>query len=147
MRSAATASGGTVAPGSTRGGSSIWNTRAPGAFRAHALGEARADRDHGGRVGERECLEACGQAGQRPPAGEARVAELVGDRRVHVHHQGQAEQAGEGGREVGSLFHRVDHVVSAQGHARPGLEHEGYVEHELGQGGPRPDPTHEGHRE
>ena len=96
-------------------------------------------------MGERECLEACGQGGQRPPAREARVAELVGDRRVHVHYQGQAEQAGEGGREVGRLFHPVHDVVSAEGHARPGLEHERYVEDELGQGGPRPDPTHEGH--
>ena len=75
-----------------------------------------------------------------PRVAKPGVAELVGDRGVHVHHQGHAQEPGEGRDEVGGLLHRVDHVVAAEGEARHGLRDERHVEERSSRGRPRPSP-------
>ena len=135
MRSAVTSSAaGGVA--STSGGSSTWKTAAPRRARAHAFGEARAHRDHGGGVAQRVPLERGRRPRQRAAAREAGLAQLIGDGRVHVHDQGQPEDAGQGRRQVRRLLDRVHDVEAAGQHPPRRLRHEGHVEDELGQRGP-----------
>jgi hypothetical protein len=99
-----------------------------GRARADAFGEARAHGDHGGGVAQGVTL----QRGRRPLQGaaprEAGLAQLVGDGRVDVHHQGQAEDAGQRRGQMGGLFDRVHDVEAAGQHPPRRLGHERAVE-------------------
>ena len=60
----------------------------------HPVRQAGADGHRGGGVPQRVALERLGQPEERPAGREAGVAELVGDRRVHVHDERDARRAG-----------------------------------------------------
>ena len=99
----------------------------------HAVRQARADGHRGGGVPQRVALERLGHPEERPAGREAGVAELVGDRRVHVHDERDPEQTGEGRDQVRRLLDRVDDVVAAEAQAPGGLGEEGHVEGHLGE--------------
>ena len=90
----------------------------------HPVGQAGADGDRGGGVPQRVALERLGQPEDGPAGREAGVAELVGDRRVHVHDEGDPEEAGERRDQVRRLLDRVDDVVAAEAQAPRGLGEE-----------------------
>jgi hypothetical protein len=101
--------------------------------RLHAVGEALADGDDGGAVVQRVAFQGFRRPQQRTAAGEAGLSELVGDRRVDVHHQGKMEQPRQRRRQVGGLLDRVHDVVAPPRHQPGRLRDERHVERELGQ--------------
>ena len=90
----------------------LGDPRAPGARRRTPSVRLAAHRHDGGRVGEGVTLEDLGGPEERAAGRKARVAELIGDRGVHVHDQGHSEEPRERRRQVGRLLHGVDHVVA-----------------------------------
>ncbi len=99
----------------------------------HPVGQAGADGHRDDGVPQRVALEGLGHPEERPAGREARVAELVGDRRVHVHDERDTEEARERRDEVRRLLDRVDDIVAAEAQSPGGLEDEGHVEGHLGE--------------
>jgi hypothetical protein len=81
-------------------------------------------------------LEGLGGPQERAACRKARIAELIGDRGVHVHDQGYSQEPRERRRQVGGLLHRVYHVVTVRHHPIGGLGHERDVEEQLRERGP-----------
>jgi hypothetical protein len=80
-------------------------------------------------------LEKLGQLEQGTSGGKARITELVGDGRVHVHNERDPQQTGERGDEVGGLLHGVNGVGPREDETEHGLDEERDVEEHLGEGG------------
>ncbi len=80
-------------------------------------------------------LEQLGHVEQRAAGGKARIPELVGDGGVHVDDERDPQQTGEGGDEVGGLLHGVNGVGPREDETEDGLDDEGDVEEDLGEGG------------
>ena len=118
---------------------------APGARPLHAFGEARADRDHRGRVrAARGVSRRLGQPGQRAPRARSPSSGAGrGSTSPRPPPGAGRSRRANGRREVGRLLDGVDDVVAAEGHARQQASAmNGTSSSELGQRRPRPHAAH-----
>jgi hypothetical protein len=90
-------------------------------------------------VAQGVALQGGGRPQQRSAPSEAGLAELIGNRRVDVDDERQAEDPGNRRREVGRLLDGVHHVEPAGQHAPGSLRHERHIQEQLRQRRAGPD--------